>query len=213
MHRLCVYVYVACVVPPRVCMHHLWLLYLVRIYTEARPEPPPRRVLFMCRMSALSHDSYLHLFRPPSRSVIPPSRYPIAHGSVRCPLSLPLRSPVSLIYIYFARPLAMQYTRFPFFSRLVCTDVYRSARYCDNDAVCRYQTRHPPQRTECACMYMLPVYCTHMSACTACGYCIQIAYVPKRGLGRRPAAFYCCITCLHSPMTPISISFAHHPAL
>ena len=114
MHRLCVHVYAACVLPPQECMHRMWLLYLVRIYTEARPEPPPRRVLLMCRMSALSHDSYIHLFRPPSRSVIPPSRYPIAHGSVRCPLSLPLRSPVSLIYIYFARTLAIQYIRFPF---------------------------------------------------------------------------------------------------
>ena len=98
----------------------------------------------------------------------------------------------------------MQYTRFPFFSRLVCTDVYRSARYCDNDAVCRYQTRHPPQCTECACMYMLPVYCTHMNACTACGYCIQIAYVPKRGRSSRPAAFItvshaCTLPCFQSP--------------
>ena len=72
MHRLCVHVYAACVLHPHECMHRMWLLYLVRIYTEARPEPPPRRVLLMCRMSALSHDSYLHLFRPPSRSVIPP---------------------------------------------------------------------------------------------------------------------------------------------
>ena len=95
----------------------------------------------------------------------------------------------------------------------VRTDVYRTARYCDNIAVRRYQARHPPQCIDCAYLYMLPVDCTHTSACTACCYCIQIAYVPKRGWGRRPAAFYYCIACLHSPMTSISISFTHHPAL
>ena len=71
MHRLCVHVYVACVLHPHECMHRMRLLYLVRICAEARPGPPSRRVLLLHRMSALSHDSYLHLFRPPSRSVTP----------------------------------------------------------------------------------------------------------------------------------------------
>ena len=104
MHRLCVTVYVASVLHPHECIHRMWLLYLFRIYTEARPEPPPRRVLLMHHMPALSHGSYLHLLRSPSRHVIPPSLYSIAHGSVRWHLSLHLRSPVSLTSIYFDRP-------------------------------------------------------------------------------------------------------------
>ena len=80
MHRLYVHVYVACVLHPHECMHRMRLLYLVRIYAEARPGPPSRRALLLHRMSALSHDSYLHLFRPPSRSVIPP----LAMQSLMC---------------------------------------------------------------------------------------------------------------------------------
>ena len=70
MHRLCVPIYVARGLHPHECMHRMLLLYPDRICAEARLGPPSRSVLLMHRMSALSHDSHLYLFHPPSRSVI-----------------------------------------------------------------------------------------------------------------------------------------------
>ena len=48
----------------------------------------------------------------------------------------------------------------------------------------------------------------NMSTGNTCGYISQSACVSMRGWGRRPVAFYYCISRLHSPAYPISTSLA-----
>jgi hypothetical protein len=171
-------------------------------------------------MHASSHTSHLHLFRSLSRSVVSSTQF-------LCHLSLPVHSPVSLTPVYFVHHPSYTNT-------CVYAFTHQVLRSWSSQSV----AGSPP-----AAMHRLPVYVyiayplhsreyrQHMWLDQQVSMCVNARSrpPPRRVLLLHPQLALSHMSHLHisrspfisvkvgrmpnSPMTSISISFTHHPAL